>query len=120
MPTEKRNVPASDGRKLTTKQELFHLANAGGLDRTVEQWWADNAPDVERGQYHCVDGEEGSTLQHQAYERRRRAQLNWLIDHDYLAGEALREGLRQQASHEQEDRRREQMDREAREDRWYR
>jgi len=118
-PQKRNNRPAVD-EKITDAKVFHKLANGLGLDAWGEQWWAEHAPEVETGRVYAVDGEEGIMREQRALERRERAQCGWLLDHDILGGDALREALSLKARHEREDLRREQMAREAREDRWYR
>ncbi len=115
-PPQKRNVRPAPDRKITDKKELSHLADGFGLDPEVEKWWAENAPEVEFGRTFATDDEEQAKREYRALERRRRAQHAWLVDNDFLAGDALTDALHFEEMEEREDRRREQMAREEQED----
>jgi len=112
MPTEKRDVPAPD-RRITDAREVSDKIDGFGLDRAVQAWWAEVAPEIETGRYYAVDGEDGVARQNEAMKRREYARRAWLIDNDYLAGEALSYALRLQE-------RQERQEREDLEDKWYR
>ncbi len=121
-PPERNDVnrPAAD-EKITSKKELSPLTHPFGLDDAAEKWWAEHAPEVDRGgRTFATDDDELQARLYKTQWRLQRVRRDYLINNGYLAGEALSQALKEQAWHKQEDRRQELLAQEAREDGWYR